>query len=134
MLMKKMLIAIDELIDDKDVDIKRLVDDLVIEEHERAEISIMLKLLFSNKLNLDTTTRYAYNFGGDFIQYDYLQHSYIRNIVRIATTRYSYQENTGTFEVKDIYNTSMDIESWENMSTNYDEILAKAKEKHNKKE
>lgn len=133
MLMKKMLVAVDELLDSKnDVDIKKLIDDLVVEEHERAEISIMVKLLFNDKLNLNTTTRYAYNFGGGFVQYDYLQHSYIKNIVRVKTIRYSYEESTDNYEMTDTYNTTMDIEAWDNMSTDYNETLAKAKEVYNR--
>lgn len=134
MLTKKMLAAIDELLNSKDgVNLTGLVNDLALNEDERTEISIIVKLLLNNKLTLDTTTRYTHTFGGDFVQYEYLQHSYIRNIVEAKKTRYKYQASTDTFTVKDTYNTSMDIAEWESISTDYDEVLARAKKKYNEK-
>lgn len=129
-----MLVAIDELLNSKDgVNLTGLINDLALNEDERTELSIIVKLLLNNKLKLDTTARYAHTFVGDFIQYEYTQHSYIRNIVEAKKTRYEYQASTDTFTVKDAYNTSMDIAEWESISTDYDEVLARAKKKYNEK-
>lgn len=133
-----MLVAIDELLSNENgINIKGLIDDLVINEEERVETSIMAKLLIANKLTIDKDTRYTYTYGGAFIKYEYIAHSYIKDKVLVKETRYDYDETLDEFVVKNTYNTTMGIEQWENNSTNYDETLAKARElyidKHSKK-
>lgn len=133
-----MLVAIDELFNDKNgIDITGLIDDLVINEEERVETSIMAKLLIANKLKFDTNTRYSYTYGGAFIKYEYIAHSYIKDVVKVTEIRYEYNEESDTYAMKHTYESSMSIESWERSCVNYDETLAKAKElyidKHSKK-
>lgn len=134
MITKQMLVAIDELLGNENgINIKGLVDDLIINEEERVETSIMAKLLIANKLKFDTATRYSYTYGGAFIEYKYIAHSYIKNIVKVTEIRYEYSQEDGDYFVKHTYESNISIESWELDSVNYDETLAKAKEMYNEK-
>jgi hypothetical protein len=138
MITKQMLVAIDELLNDKNgIDITGLVNDLVINEEERVETSIMVKLLIANKLKFDTNARYSYTYGGAFIKYEYIAHSYIKDVVKVKETLHEYNEEAETYVTKNTYESSMSIESWEHNNTNLDETLAKVKEiydrKHSKK-
>ena len=134
MITKQMLVAIDELLSDENgINIKGLIDDLVINEEERVETSIMAKLLIANKLTFDKNTRYSYTYGGAFINYEYITHSYIRDIVKVKEIRYEYNEEADTYAMKHTYESSMSIESWEHSYVNYDETLAKARELYNDK-
>ena len=129
-----MLVAIDELLSDENgINIKGLIDDLVINEEERVETSIMAKLLIANKLTFDKDTRYSYTYGGAFIKYEYITHSYIKDIVKVKEIRYEYNEEADTYAMKHTYESSMSIESWEHSYVNYDETLAKARELYNDK-
>lgn len=129
-----MLVAIDELLNEKNgINIKGLIDDLVINEEERVETSIMAKLLIANKLKFDTNARYSYTYGGAFIKYEYIAHSYIKDIVKVTEIRYEYNEEADTYAMKHTYESSMSIGSWECSSVNCDETLAKAKELYNEK-
>ena len=134
MITKQMLVAIDELLSSENgINIKGLIDDLVINEEERVETSIMAKLLIANKLKFDTATRYSYTYGGAFIKYEYIAHSYIKGVVKVQEIRYEYNEEADTYAMKNTYESNMSIESWELNSVNYDETLAKAKEIYNEK-
>lgn len=138
MITKQMLVAIDELLSSNSgINIKSLVDDLVIDEEERIETSIMAKLLLANKLKFDKNTKYDYSYGGSFIKYEYVAHSYIKDIVKVKETWHEYNEEAETYVVKNTYESSMNIETWEHKKTNIDETLAKAKsiydEKNSKK-
>lgn len=129
-----MLVAIDELLNDKNgINIKGLIDDLVIDEEERVETSIMAKLLIANKLTFDKDTRYSYTYDGAFIKYEYIAHSYIKDVVKVKETWHEYNEKAETYVTKNTYESSMSIESWEYSNTNLDETLMKAKEKYDKK-
>lgn len=129
-----MLVAIDELLSNENgINIKGLIDDLVINEEERVETSIMAKLLIANKLTFDKDTRYSYTYGGAFIKYEYITHSYIKDVVKVKETWHEYNEEAETYVTKNSYESSMNIESWEHSNTNLDESLMKAKEIYDKK-
>lgn len=135
MITKQMLVAIDELLNDKNgINITGLINDLCIDEEERTEVSIMAKLLIANKLKFDTNARYSYSYGGAFIKYEYIAHSYIKDVVKIREIRYEYDEEANTYAMKNTYESSMSIESWERSSVNHDETLAKAKSIYNEKD
>lgn len=134
MITKQMLVAIDELLSSENgINIKGLIDDLIIDEEERVKTSIMAKLLIANKLKFDTNARYRYTYGGAFIEYEYIAHSYIKDVVKVTEIRYEYNEEADTYAIKHTYESNMSIESWELESVNYDETLAKAKEIYNEK-
>lgn len=129
-----MLVAIDELLSSENgINIKGLIDDLITDEEERVETSIMAKLLIANKLKFDTNARYRHTYGGTFIKFEYIAHSYIKDVVKVKEIRYEYNEEADTYTMKHTYESNMSIESWELESVNYDETLAKAKEIYNEK-
>lgn len=134
MITKQMLVAINELLNDKNgINITGLINDLCIDEEERTEVSIMAKLLIANKLKFDTNARYSYSYGGAFIKYEYIAHSYIKDVVKIREIRYEYDEEANAYAMKNTYESSMSIESWEHNSVNHDETLAKAKSIYDEK-
>lgn len=124
-----MLVAIDELLSSKEgVNVTGLVNDLTLKEDERTETSIMIKLLLADKLKFDKDTRYSCSYGGDLIQYEYVQHSYIKNVVCVKETRFEYDEKSDSFLEKNTYDTTLDIDCWERTNKNYGEVHNNAKE------
>lgn len=134
MITKQMLVAIDELLNEKsEIDVTSLVNDLTLNDEERVENSILVKLLINNKLNLDKDTRYSYAYNGDIIEYQYVSHSYTKDIVRVKEVRFYYDEESGNYLEKDTYENSMTIERWERSTKEYSEAYNKAIEMYAQK-
>lgn len=123
MITKSVLQAIDD-----SLKVEGNIDDLVNDvcnEDNYLETSIVVKLLLKGNLTLDKFTRYA-GYGHTIYIYEYISHSYLKNSVKVNQTSLEWDAEKEEFVEKDSYPTFIDIQMWEEYSSNRDKVVKEA--------
>lgn len=123
MITKSVLQAIDDSLK-VEGNIDALIED-VCDEDNYLETSILVKLLLKGNLSFDKSTKYV-GYGHTIYIYEYVSHSYLKNSVKVKQTNLKWDAEKEEFIEKDSYPTSMDIQMWEEYSSNRDNVIKEA--------
>ena len=109
------------LITDKGgVDLSNIINDLGGSDLTAINVALVHK---GAKPQIDTRSRYEWNYGNKYHRYDFVSFSLIRNKVECKRVDYQLLESGDANETGS-YDTVLDLQDWLNKTTNAQDIVA----------